>query len=166
MRVESGLIVKNMNHQRNQIIGILHQTFNQTRMKKILSSYSWGTDGATLLTRLVLGGFMMYHGYGKITNYDMILPQFTDIIGIGAKLSFQLVIFAEFFCAFLVLIGLFTRLAAVPILITMGVAFFIAHGKDAFSVKELSGIFLLLSVIVIITGGGRYSMDRAVFKKY
>ncbi|NCI45225.1 DoxX family protein [Sediminibacterium soli] len=133
-------------------------------MKKILSSYSWGNDGAILLIRLILGGMMMYHGYGKIVNYHTILPQFTDIIGIGARLSFHLVIFAEFFCSFLVLIGFLTRFAAVPILITMFVAYFVALKDAEFSVKELPFVFLLLSLVVIVTGGGRYSVDRLVFK--
>ena len=143
---------------------VLYLTDNILHMKKILSSYSWGNDGAVLLLRIVLGGIMMYHGYGKIANYDAILPKFTDIIGIGAKLSFHLVIFAEFFCAFLVLIGFLTRLAAIPILINMCVAYFVAHAGADFAIRELSCIFLLLSLAVIITGGGKYSVDRLVFK--
>ncbi len=134
-------------------------------MKKIFGYTSLNTDLAALFLRLIVGGlFFAHYGYQKITSYDEILPVFGDIIGIGSKLSFNLVIFAEFFCAFFVLIGFLTRLTVIPIFITMAVAFFIAHAKDAFDVKALAFIFLLLSIVVFVLGSGRLSIDRLLFK--
>ena len=101
----------------------------------------------------------------KLASYDEILPMFTDLIGIGSKLSFILVIFAELVCGFFVAIGFFTRLAVIPIFITMVVAFFIAHAKDPFDVKSLAFVFLLLSIVVFVLGSGRFSVDRLIFKK-
>jgi putative oxidoreductase len=46
----------------------------------------------------------------------------------------------------------------------MAVAFFIAHAKDAFDVKALAFIFLLLSIVVFVLGSGRFSIDRWLFK--
>jgi len=100
----------------------------------------------------------------KLANYDQILPMFGDIIGIGSKLSFNLVIFAELFCGFLVAIGLLTRLAVIPIFITMAVAFFVAHAKDPFDVKAIAFVFLLLSIVVFVFGSGKYSVDKLLFK--
>jgi putative oxidoreductase len=134
-------------------------------MKKILSSQSLHTDLAALLLRLILGGLFIYHGYGKLVNYDMYLSMSKSIIGLGAKTEFNLVIFAEFFCGIFVTIGFFTRLTVIPILITMAVAYFIAHGKDAFMMKELPFTFLLLCIPVFVLGSGRYSVDRLLFKK-
>ena len=134
-------------------------------MKNKIFSYSpLSADAAALLLRLVFGGLFIYHGYTKLVAYNEILPRFPDLIGIGAKTSFILVIFAEFFCGILVTIGLLTRLAVIPILITMAVAFFIAHAKDNFNVKELALIYLLLSFVIFILGGGRYSLDKLIFK--
>ena len=134
-------------------------------MKKITDYRSWNTDLASLLLRLVFGGlFVFYHGYGKIANYQMILPQFKDMLGIGPQLSFNLVIFAEFFCAILVLVGFLTRLAVIPIFITMFVAYFVAHAGAEFMVRELSFLFMFLSIITAILGSGKYSVDRLVFK--
>ena len=93
------------------------------------------------------------------------LPMFQDLIGIGSKLSFNLVIFAEFFCGFLVLIGFFTRLAVIPIFINMTVAFFIAHAKDLFDVKALPFVFLLLTTVIFVLGSGKFSIDRLTGKK-
>lgn len=89
----------------------------------------------------------------------------TNIIGIGSKLSFNLLIFAEFFCGILIAIALLTRLAAIPVFIAMVVPYFIAHGKDPFVVKELAFVFLLLSIVVFILGSGKFSVDKIIFKK-
>lgn len=131
----------------------------------ILDYHSLHTDLASLLLRLIVGGLFIYHGYGKIAQYNEILPMFGDIIGIGSKLSFNLVIFAEFFCGIFVLLGFLTRITIIPIFITMTVAFFVAHAKDPFMVKELSFLFWLLSFVVFILGSGKFSVDRILFKR-
>jgi putative oxidoreductase len=88
-----------------------------------------------------------------------------DYIGIGAKLSYDLVIFAEFGCGILVTIGLFTRLAILPILFTMIVVFFIAHKKDPFMMTQLPFVYMLTCLPIFILGSGKYSVDRLIFKK-
>jgi putative oxidoreductase len=128
-------------------------------MKKFLSYQPFNPDLASLFLRLLFGGLFVYYGITKIEMYDQILPIFGDIIGIGSKLSFNLVIFAEFFCGFLVLIGFFTRIAVIPIFITMGVAYFIAHQKDPFSVKQIVLVYLCLCFVIFILGSGKFSVD-------
>jgi putative oxidoreductase len=119
------------------------------------------TDLAALLLRLVFGGLMLYHGYDKVMNYTQYAAMYQETIGMGARLEFNLVVFAEFICAILVIIGLWTRLAVIPIFIAMSVAFFVAHGKDPFQVKELAFAFMTLSVVVFVLGSGAYSVDGA-----
>ena len=132
-------------------------------IKKILSYQLLTPHLATLLLRIIFGGLFVRYGYNKLANYEQILPMFTDIIGIGAKLSFNLVIFAELVCGFLVLIGFLTRLSVIPIFITMLVAYFIAHAKDPFDAKAIAFIFLVLSIVVFILGSGKYSVDKLLF---
>lgn len=131
--------------------------------RTFLAPASLNTDLASLLLRLIVGGLMAYHGYSKLIGYNEILPMFGDIIGIGSKASLLLVIFAEFFCGLFVLLGFLTRLSNIPIFITMIVAFFIAHGKDPFQMKELAFIFLTLCLPVFLLGSGKYSIDRLIF---
>ena len=131
---------------------------------RILQTQSLNTDVAALLLRLIFGGLFVYHGYEKIINYNTYLPMMQDIIGIGPKLSYNLVIFAEFCCGILIVIGLLTRLAVLPIAFSMGVAYFIAHQKDAFQIKELAFTFLLLTLPVFVMGSGLFSVD-ALFQK-
>ena len=131
---------------------------------KILSLQPLNSDVAALLLRLIFGGLFFYHGCQKVIHYNEYLSFFKDIIGIGIKLSYNLLIFAELVCGFFVAIGFLTRITVIPIFIAMAVAFFIAHAKNAFMVKELAFLFLLLSIVIFVLGSGRFSLDRLLFK--
>src|SRR4030043_272077 len=106
-------------------------------INKIITYKSYNNDLAIFMFRVIFGVMLMTHGYHKLITFNEILPNFPDLIGIGSKLSLILVIFAEFFCALFVAIGLLTRLSLIPIVIAMSVASFVAHANDAFSAKEL-----------------------------
>lgn len=133
--------------------------------KQIFTLLPLNTDVAALLLRLIFGGLFVRYGYNKVIAYDQMLSMFGDIIGIGSKLSFNLVIFAELFCGVFVLIGFLTRLSVIPIFITMAVAFFVAHAKDPFDEKVLAFVFLLMSIVVFVLGSGKYSVDKLLFNK-
>lgn len=134
-------------------------------MKNSIINYRpLNTDVAALLLRLMFGGMFIYFGYGKIENYDTYLGMFGDPIGLGNKLSYNLVIFAEFFCGILVTAGFFTRLSVLPIFITMIVAYFVAHAKDPFLVKQSAFIYLALCLPVFVLGSGKFSVDGLIFK--
>ena len=77
----------------------------------------------------------------------------------STTLSLALAVFAEFFCALAVAAGLWTRLAAVPVLFTMGVAAFLVHADDPLKVKEKAFLFGLLYLVVLLTGPGKYALD-------
>lgn len=134
-------------------------------IKKVLQPQPLHTDLGILLLRLIFGGMFIRYGYMKMNAYDQILPMFGDIIGIGSQLSFNLVIFAELFCGLLVTLGILTRLSVTPIFITMIVAFFVAHANDAFDVKAIAFVFLVLAIVVFIFGSGRFSLDRLIFNR-
>lgn len=134
-------------------------------MNKVLRTQSLSTDLATLLLRLIFGGMFIRYGYMKLSEFDQFVTMFPDSIGIGSRLSLILVIFAEFFCGIFVTVGFLTRLSIIPILITMGVAFFIAHANDAFDVKSIAFVYMLLCSVIFILGSGSYSVDRLLFKK-
>ncbi len=130
----------------------------------LLKSSSLNTDLATLIIRLLFGGLFAYYGLSKIQQYDAIAPNFPDLIGIGGKLSFILVIIAEFGGGILIVLGLFTRLAVIPILITMIVAYFLAHANDPFTAKQIAFVYMILCPAIFLLGGGKYSLDKALFK--
>jgi putative oxidoreductase len=123
-------------------------------------------DVGLLLLRLVVGGFMMTHGLGKLTMLMGDGPiQFADPFGMGQTTSLALTVFAEVVCSFLIIIGLLTRLAVIPLIIVMAVAFFYIHAADAFGDKELSGIYFTIYVFLAITGSGRFSIDHLIWSR-
>lgn len=86
--------------------------------------------------------------------------QFADPIGIGAVASLALAVGAEFFCSIFLMVGVGTRLAAIPLLITMLVAALIVHWPDPFIRKELPLLYAAIYLVFIFTGAGRYSIDH------
>jgi putative oxidoreductase len=86
--------------------------------------------------------------------------QFGDPIGIGPGPSHFLVMLAEVFCAFLVLIGFKTRWATIPVIFTMLVAAFISHVSDPISVIEKPLLFAALFSAILLMGPGKISLDR------
>lgn len=133
-------------------------------MKRLLQPFSLNTDLATLTLRLVFGGMFIFHGWPKLADYNGMVAMFGDPVGIGTELSVILVIFAEFFCGILILLGLFTRFAVVFTFITMLVAYFVAHTNDAFTAKMLPFVYIWLCIVIFILGSGRYSLDYALVK--
>src|SRR5689334_3206691 len=116
-------------------------------------------DLGALLLRLLFGGLFIWTGWMKIDGYDKYVGMMQDYIGIGPKLSYNLVIFAEFFCGILVVLGILTRLAVIPIIFTMIVVFFIALKAQPFLEKQYPFALLIMGVIIFIIGSGRFSVD-------
>ena len=137
------------------------------RIKKCLfdkASQSY-QDITELILRVVLGFFILTHGWGKLTSFPEKSEYFPDPLGIGSLLSLSLATFAEFFCAILLIIGLFTRFAALNIFITMLVAGFIFHFSDPFAKKELALLYATGFLYFLVMGGNRYSLDEWIRKK-
>jgi len=124
------------------------------------------TDIGILLLRLGVGGLMLTHGIPKLFRLFGSDPiQFADPIGIGVEASLALTVFAEVICSVLIIVGLATKLATIPLLVTMFVAFFIIHADDPFQRKELALFFLIVYVVLLFTGSGKYSLDHYFLKR-
>lgn len=118
-----------------------------------------------LILRVGLGATMaIHHGFPKLLDFTNKMHTFPDPLGIGHVWSLSLTLFAELLCAVALALGLFTRLVALPLVATMGVAFFIVMRLNEFSSKELSLLYLIGFSALFCTGGGRFSVD-AIFRK-
>ena len=135
-------------------------------MGKLTStSYTTGAFNAGLLIlRLGMGGLMMKHGYQKLMHFSEYKGQFMNFLGLGQSLSLSLTIFAEFFCALFVLIGLFTRLATIPVIIVMCVALFKAHNSDFLGEGEMATLYLAGYLSLLFVGPGKISVDGMMWK--
>lgn len=120
-------------------------------------------DLGLLFFRIVIGGLMIVgHGYPKWANFAEKAEVFADPLGVGEAMSLWLAVGAEFFCAALVVIGLATRIACVPLIITMAVAAFIVHGGDPLGDKEMALVYGSSFVLLMLTGPGRLSIDGII----
>ncbi len=109
---------------------------------------------------------MLTHGLGKFKAFFSGEPiQFRDPIGVEASASLVLAVFAEVLCAILLIIGLSTRLAAIPLAMTMLVAAFIVHANDGFGRQELPLLYAAIYISIALIGAGKYSLDNLISKK-
>lgn len=134
-------------------------------MKKSLSinQNSTGVDIALLIARVGIASLMLTHGLPKLFMLFSGGPiQFPPVMGMSAELSLGLVVFAEVFCSILLLAGLATRFAVIPLIITMLVAVLFIHAADPFGKQEPGLQYLLVYVILLFAGSGKYSVDHLV----
>ena len=136
-------------------------------MKKILSTkYSAAAFNFSMLFLRVVFGLLIIskHGYDKLVKFSTLQYQFYNFLGLGSRISLGLAIFAEVLCALFIVIGLFTRLACIPLVIAMSVALFSAHQGDFFGRGEAAGLFLIVFFVLLFTGPGKVSLDRLIAK--
>ena len=112
------------------------------------------------LLRFTFSAMMLFHGIPKLLNLIQGTLMKSDPIGIGVLVTTVLVVIAEAICPLLIIIGYKTRLASIPVIITMGVAAFIVHGADPIGVKEKALLFLFAFVAIALLGAGKHSVDR------
>lgn len=135
-------------------------------MKKLTSTkYSAASFSvAMLLLRIFSGGLMLSHGFDKLINFASKKETFMSFLGLGSTISLSLTIFAEFFCALFLIIGLFSRMVVIPLIIVMCVALFVSHGGDFFGKGEKAALFLGAYLTILLVGPGRFSVDAMTGK--
>lgn len=131
-------------------------------MKKLLLSINSekSISIALLLVRLVFGIFIVVHGYDKLTHFDQMITTFPDPLNLTNKISLQLTIFAEFFCRIFFILGLFTRLASIPLVFCMLIAAFVVNFGKPIMKHELAPLFLTSFIVILIAGPGNISLDK------
>lgn len=120
-------------------------------------------NASTLLLRLIFGGLMIPHGYAKLTHFAEYQSNFMNLLGLGTAVSLSLAIFAELGCSILLVLGLFTRPALVPLVITALVIVFMAHGGEIMGDGEHGFLYLGVYLSLLLTGPGQYSIDQLLF---
>ncbi len=135
-------------------------------MRKLFSTrYNAGAfNTALLLLRLGFGILLAHHGYQKFSNFHQTEGFMINFLGIGKAATTSLVIFAELFCSILVILGLFTRLACIPIIILFCVIIFKVTGADYFGKSELPTAYIIPFIALLFTGAGKFSVDHMISK--
>lgn len=118
-----------------------------------------------LVLRVFFGVLFFMHGLDKLTNFNQLSYTYPSVFGLGSYMTLMLSVFTEFACSLFLISGLLVRIAVIPMIAAMAVAFFDVH--DAMMPEgELALIYLILFIILYIVGPGRYSIDYVIDKRF
>lgn len=123
-----------------------------------------GVSILILCLRLFFGALFMMHGLDKLTHFNELSTTYTSVLGLGSYMTLMLSIFTELCCSIFLMTGLLVRITVIPMIVAMAIAFFDVH--DAMMPEgELALIYLILFIILYLTGPGRYSIDYLIDTK-
>ncbi|HSV19313.1 MAG TPA: DoxX family protein [Casimicrobiaceae bacterium] len=121
-------------------------------------------DAARLLLRVVLGVLILLHGISKIRGGPGFVLDVVEKAGLPDPFGY-LVYVGEVLAPLLVVVGLWTRAAAVVIALNMIVAILLVHTSQLLQLSpeggwalELQGLFVVVPIAIALLGAGRYSM--------
>ena len=126
--------------------------------RKLLSSKPFLIDAGVLILR-IFTGFLIYYGWDKLVNFKEKASYWPDPLHVGSTASLSLTIFAELVCPVFVVLGLFTRVALVPVLFNMAMAILIGHTGQPFMEREHAFSFFMPFLAIFLIGPGKYSLD-------
>lgn len=135
----------------------------RARLRRATRRSSWLP---LLVLRVCLGGLFLSTGWGKVHNLTKVTGFFAEL-GIPApSASAALVGYSELICGALLLVGLASRLATVPLMTTMIVALLTALRDEIHGLPDLFGqiefTYLTMLFAVVVMGPGSASIDGAL----
>lgn len=129
---------------------------------RFLFPQSFRGKGVSLLifvVRVFFGVLFFTHGLDKMMNFNSIVDNYPSVLGFGSYMTLMVSIICEFGCSLFLIAGLLVRIITIPMIISMGVAFFDVH--DAMMPEgELALIYFIIFILLFLIGPGRYSVDH------
>jgi len=121
------------------------------------------------LARLTVGWVFLTSGWGKLHALPKIVDYFREL-GIPApQLQAPFAAGTEFVCGALLLLGLVTRLASIPLIVVMVVAIATARKDDLAAIPDLftfiEYLYIVLLVWLGVAGPGPLSLDRLLARR-
>ncbi|WP_068826182.1 DoxX family membrane protein [Pseudomonas sp. BMS12] len=113
--------------------------------------------GAALILLLV-------HGLPKLLHWQDELLRIEDPLGLGAQLTLSLAVFAEVLCPLLLMLGLFARLACLPVLVVLLVSLVLVHPEWSLEQGQFAWLLLALYAGLAISGPGPLVAQRLLYR--
>lgn len=130
------------------------------------------TDMALLVLRITaMLSLFIKHGIEKGFTFSAMVPHFVDPVGIGLGPSLFIAMVGDFVCSFLMVIGLVTRWAALFAFTNIMVAWILVHHFAYFGKSSTAGhgelivLYLSVTLTLLISGAGRYSVDYLILSR-
>ena len=131
------------------------------RVLEMVKRVSWL---GPLLARLTVGVVFVGTGWGKLHSLDDVTKYFGELHIPAPHFNAVLAASAELFCGLALLLGVLTRLAAIPLITTMVVAILTAKRQEIDGVSSLLGLeefsYLTLFFWLALAGPGTASLDH------
>jgi putative oxidoreductase len=96
------------------------------------------------------------HGLPKVFHFIEELTRIEDPFGLGPYMSLLPAIFAEVVCPIFILLGVFTRLACLPIIGVLLVAMLLVHPDWSIAEGQFGWLLLIIFTALALTGPGRW----------
>jgi putative oxidoreductase len=122
-----------------------------------------------LVARLSVGWVMVESGWGKLGNLPKVVDYFREL-GIPApEIQAPMAATSEFLFGGLLMLGLFTRISSIPLMVIMTVAIITAKSDELHGLSDLLGfieyLYIVLLLVLLVRGGGLLSIDRLLVWK-
>jgi putative oxidoreductase len=123
-----------------------------------------------LLVRASLAAVFVPSGWGKLHDLGKVSEFFTEL-GIPAPaFNATLVAISELGCGLLLLVGVLSRLAAIPLIISMTVATITAKRDEITGIAALLAIdeviYVVMAIVILVLGAGRLSIDGLLGRRF
>ena len=136
------------------------------RAQRVVSRLDWL---APLLARITLGVLFISTGWGKVHNLAKVAAFFAELHIPAPAIQATFVSYVELIGGALILLGLFARLASLPLIGSMAVAILTAKVDEVHGLPDLFGLvewtYLALLVWLALAGPGRVSIDHFLFAR-
>jgi putative oxidoreductase len=144
------------------------------KLIKRMFLYSAGltfTNMARLFMRLFTGVMFMQFGIRQIAQFNELALSFPSVFGMGAEVSLLVMILIEIICSTLIILGLFTRFAIIPPMVSMVIAECVliqelmAQTNVTFQSSQiifLPIMFLGIFLFMMLAGPGKISLDYII----
>lgn len=119
-----------------------------------------------LIARLTVGWVFVESGWGKVHNLEKVTEYFQSLGIPAASIQAPFAAGSELVFGALVLVGLFTRISTVPLMIIMVIAILTAKRDELHGISDLLGfieyLYIVLLAWLFVHGPGAISVDRVL----
>ncbi len=130
--------------------------------KRAQTLIGWGLLFMRVSVSLLL---LQVHGLPKLMHWSVEVQRIEDPFGLGGTLTLGLAVFAEVICPVLLILGVWARLACLPILAVLAVAVLFVHPEWSLEQGQFAWLLMILFAGLAITGPGPLVIGKALRKR-